>query len=89
MADGSELLKELHRIVNEAIRTQAEGTDQAEGIRVDLSRLDFDKLRKEFAKKKSLPRPPFTDEEPETLANRLHGFVWQRSESGALFSAAA
>jgi type I restriction enzyme R subunit len=224
-------LKELHRIVNEAIRTEGEGTDQTEGIRVDLSRLDFDKLRQEFAKKvkrkhaalqdirtvvetklaamlannaqrmdyyrryqeivanynrekdratveatfaamaqlaqsldeeaqrhireglseqelaffdlllkndiskadrerlkqasrellvalrerlasmpnwtkntttqadvkilvldtlyQSLPRPPFTDEETEALADRLYGFIWQRSESGALFTEAA
>ena len=31
-ADVTELLKELHRIVNEAIRTQAPGDDQAEGL---------------------------------------------------------
>jgi len=50
-ADVTEVLKELHRIVNEAIRTQGAGQDQAEGIRVDLSRIDFEKLRDEFAKK--------------------------------------
>ena len=31
-ADVTELLKELHRIVNEAIRTHAPGDDQAEGL---------------------------------------------------------
>ncbi len=31
-ADVTELLKALHRIVNEAIRTQAVGDDQAEGL---------------------------------------------------------
>ena len=37
-ADVTELLKELHRIVNEAIRAQAPGEDQAEGLDVfDLS----------------------------------------------------
>ena len=50
-ADVTEVLKELHRIVNEAIRAAAPGTDHAEGMRVDLSRLDFDKLREEFANK--------------------------------------
>src|SRR5437762_5730941 len=32
----------------------------------------------------SLPRPPFTKEETETLAQRLYGFVWQQSEHGLL-----
>ena len=50
-ADVTALLKELHRIVNEAIRTQAPGDDQAEGLTFDLSRIDMEKLRAEFAKK--------------------------------------
>ena len=50
-ADVTSLLKELHRIVNEAIRTQAPGDDQAEGLTFDLSRIDMKKLRDEFAKK--------------------------------------
>ena len=50
-ADVTELLKELHRIVNEAIRTQAPGDDQAEGLTFDLSQVDMEKLRDEFAKK--------------------------------------
>jgi type I restriction enzyme R subunit len=50
-ADVTEVLKELHRIVNEAIRTQEPGEDHAEGLTVDLSRIDFAKLRDEFAKK--------------------------------------
>ena len=45
------LLKELHRIVNEAILTQEPGGDQAEGLIFDLSKIDLDKLREEFAKK--------------------------------------
>jgi type I restriction enzyme, R subunit len=45
------LLKELHRIVNEAIRAAAPGEDHAEGLTVDLSRIDFEKLRDEFADK--------------------------------------
>ncbi len=49
-ADVTELLKELHRIVNQAIRTQAPGDDQAEGLTFDLSRIDMEKLRDEFAK---------------------------------------
>ena len=31
----------------------------------------------------SLPRPPFTDEEAEALAERIYGFVWQQSEIAA------
>lgn len=50
-ADVTDLLKQLHLIVNEAIRTQGAGEDHAEGIRVDLSEIDFEKLRDEFAKK--------------------------------------
>ena len=50
-ADVTQLLKELHRIVNDAIRTQTPGEDQAEGLTVDLSTIDFDKLREEFATK--------------------------------------
>lgn len=51
VADVTELLKELHRIVNEAIRTAALGGDHAEGLTVDLSQIDFAKLRDEFASK--------------------------------------
>ena len=50
-ADVTELLKELHRIVNEAIRTQSPGDDQAEGLTFDLSQIDMQKLRDEFAKR--------------------------------------
>ena len=50
-ADVTEVLKEIHKIVNEAIRAQGVGADHAEGIRVDLSKIDFEKLRDEFAKK--------------------------------------
>lgn len=50
-ADVTEVLKALHRIVNEAIRAAAPGADHAEGLKVDLSRIDFEKLRDEFASK--------------------------------------
>jgi type I restriction enzyme R subunit len=50
-ADVTELLKALHRIVNEAISTRAPGQDQAEGVTFDLSQIDLDKLREEFAKR--------------------------------------
>ncbi len=50
-ADVTEVLKELHKIVNEAIRAQQPGDDHAEGLTVDLSRIDFEKLHDEFARK--------------------------------------
>jgi type I restriction enzyme R subunit len=50
-ADVSALLKVLHRIVNQAIATHAPGADQASGLTVDLSNIDLDTLRKEFARK--------------------------------------
>ncbi|HXH91763.1 MAG TPA: type I restriction endonuclease subunit R [Thermoanaerobaculia bacterium] len=50
-ADVTTLLKALHRIVNEAIRAQEAGDDHAEGLTVDLSGVDFEKLREEFARK--------------------------------------
>ncbi|MBL7038658.1 MAG: DUF3387 domain-containing protein [Pirellulaceae bacterium] len=39
------------KIVNEAIRAQEPGEDHAEGLTVDLSQIDFVKLRDEFAKR--------------------------------------
>jgi len=48
-ADVTEVLKELHRIVNEAIRAAGPGGDHAEGLKVDISQVDFAKLRDEFA----------------------------------------
>jgi len=50
-ADVSALLKLLHRIVNQAIATQAPGEDQAKGLTVDLSLINMEKLRDEFSKK--------------------------------------
>ena len=48
-ADVTALLQVLHRIVNQAIRAATPGDDHAEGLTVDLSRIDFAKLRDEFA----------------------------------------
>jgi len=48
-ADITEVLKALHKVVNEAIRAQAPGEDHAEGLSVDLSQIDFTRLRQEFA----------------------------------------
>jgi type I restriction enzyme R subunit len=35
----------------------------------------------------SLPRPPFTEAEAESLAQRLYGFVYQQSERGEMRAA--
>jgi type I restriction enzyme, R subunit len=51
-ADVSQLLKELHRIVNEAIRAQTDvAADPSLGKFYDLSSIDLEKLRDEFARK--------------------------------------
>ncbi len=50
-ADVTGLLKQLHRIVNAAILTEGIGGDQAEGLSFDLSTLDLERLRDEFASK--------------------------------------
>jgi len=52
-ADVTSVLKELHKIVNEAIRAQGVGDDHAEGLTMDLSQIDFDRLRKEFSRRVS------------------------------------
>lgn len=50
-ADVTTVLKELHRIVNEAIRAQNPGDDQTDSKFFDLSQIDLEKLRDEFARK--------------------------------------
>lgn len=49
--DVTDVLKELYKIVNEAIRAQEPGEDHAEGLTVDLSQIGFARLRHEFAHK--------------------------------------
>jgi type I restriction enzyme R subunit len=48
-ADVTGLLKELHQIVNDAIRSQDPSSDDAEVKQLDISKIDMDKLRAEFA----------------------------------------
>jgi type I restriction enzyme R subunit len=50
-ADVGEVLKQLQEIVSEAIRAQEPGEDQMDSKLFDMSRIDFAKLRDEFAKK--------------------------------------
>jgi len=60
-ADVTELLKELHRIVNEAIRAQQPGDDHTEGLKIDLSEIDFQRLKEEFAGKVRRKRAALKD----------------------------
>ena len=32
-----------------------------------------------------LPNPPYTPDETQAAANRIYGYIWQRSASGSLF----
>jgi type I restriction enzyme, R subunit len=51
-ADVTELLRELHRIVNEAIRAQTSDKIREEEPQIyDLSQIDLERLRDEFAKR--------------------------------------
>jgi type I restriction enzyme R subunit len=50
-ADVTDAMKAIHKIVNEAVRTQGTGEDRASGLMVDLSQIDFEKLRDEFTRK--------------------------------------
>jgi type I restriction enzyme R subunit len=50
-ADVTDVLKQIHKIVNEAVITCGAGADHAEGLQVDLSQIDFARLRDEFARK--------------------------------------
>jgi len=50
-ADVTDLLKELHRIVNEAIRAANPSDGQADAKFFDLSQIDLEKLRDEFSEK--------------------------------------
>jgi len=47
----TDILKELHKIVNEAIRAQEPGNDQRDSKFFDLSKINLEKLRDEFLKK--------------------------------------
>jgi type I restriction enzyme R subunit len=59
-ADVSALLKQLHLIVNEAIRAQTPQVAETNDSRFyDLSNIDLEKLRDEFAKKVRRCRPPW------------------------------
>lgn len=66
-----DLLAALRAMIESMLRWLQNSATQAE-IRVHI----LDSLWQ------SLPRPPFTDVETETLASRVYDFVWQRSTTG-------
>lgn len=48
LTDVTEVLKKLHKIVNDAIATAGPGEDQREELKFDLSNIDLERLRIEF-----------------------------------------
>ena len=72
-ADITDLLKALQRIVGEAIQADALGADQAQGLTVDLSRIDLEVLRDEFAKK--VKHKATAIEDIRTLVERKLGLL--------------
>ena len=50
LSDITEVMKTLHRIVNDAIIAHAAAPDDTTGITIDLSAIDFETLREEFTK---------------------------------------
>jgi type I restriction enzyme, R subunit len=50
-ADISGIIRQLHLVVDEAINTKAE--DSAESIPYDISKIDFDRLKREFERTRS------------------------------------
>jgi type I restriction enzyme R subunit len=47
-ADITTIIRELHKVVDEAIETRTEPTVSEESAPYDISRIDFDRLRREF-----------------------------------------
>ncbi len=73
-ADVTEILKELQLIVSEAIGLAGPGSDHAEGLTLDLSKIDFEKLQEEFAKKSRRKRSTVQDI-ADLLEQRLAALV--------------
>ena len=51
-ADISDIIRQLHAIVDEAITTTSEPVGKEPSVPYDISRIDFDRLRKEFERSK-------------------------------------
>lgn len=65
LSDVTAVLKQIHAIVNEAIRTHAPGEDAAEARTYDLSKIDMERLRDEFAQR--VPRMATAVEDMRSL----------------------
>ena len=51
-ADISDIIRQLHAVVDEAITTRNEPLGKEPSVTYDISRIDFDRLRKEFERSK-------------------------------------
>ncbi len=73
-ADITAILKELQKIVSDSIGTEGLGDDHAEGMTLDLSKIDFEKLKEDFAKKGKRKRSTVQDI-ADLLEQRLQAMV--------------
>jgi type I restriction enzyme R subunit len=75
-ADVMALLKELHRLVNLSIETAQPGADEREAQSIDLSRIDFERLREELDRKIERPYAAVRDIR-DLLEERLRAMLAQ------------
>ncbi|BDD13117.1 DEAD/DEAH box helicase (plasmid) [Fulvitalea axinellae] len=68
-ADVSDIIRELQEVVDDSVTTQSSGVRETGNAYVDLSRLDFDKLRKAFVKTPRKKR--FTYDLQEAVERKL------------------
>jgi len=52
-ADISDIIRQLHQVIDDAIKTNGKGVEEPPSGPWDISKIDFDRLRKEFEKSKS------------------------------------
>lgn len=74
VADITAIVMELQKIISEAIGTAGPGSDHAEGLTLDLSKIDFKKLAEEFEKKGTRKRSTVQDI-ADLLEQRLAALV--------------
>lgn len=75
-ANVTELLKELHRIVNQALIPTLDHFTEKEYTQAEVQTSITDFLYENF------PSPLFSDEEMQAIAESVYGFVWQQSLGG-------
>lgn len=89
-ADVTELLKALHRIVNEAKALLASLRTLLQPIQDWAQKAATEAEVKIFilgTLYRSLPRPPYTEGDTEEIAARVYEYVWGRSVGGAAIAA--